>query len=110
MGREGRAGGALRTGGHGWVEGLAGIGQRAGFMSMPFKKVAKVSGKRSHAAPALTGAAFHNTRVLKEVSIWWIAEISWQPRPRLPWGARKPLDRKSTRLNSSHLGISYAVF
>src|SRR5262245_62432178 len=23
---------------------------------------------------------------------------------------RKPLDRKSTRLNSSHLGISYAVF
>src|ERR1017187_906436 len=31
------------------------------------------------------------TRVLKEVSIWWIAEISWQPRPRLPWGARKPL-------------------
>src|SRR5258705_6602180 len=24
--------------------------------------------------------------------------------------AKKPLDRKSTRLNSSHLGISYAVF
>src|SRR5262245_64137010 len=23
---------------------------------------------------------------------------------------RKPIDRKSTRLNSSHLGISYAVF
>src|SRR5437899_3639833 len=23
---------------------------------------------------------------------------------------RRPLDRKSTRLNSSHLGISYAVF
>src|ERR1035441_10973847 len=27
-------------------------------------------------------------------------------RDRLPWAA----DRKSTRLNSSHLGISYAVF
>src|ERR1035441_7945720 len=25
-------------------------------------------------------------------------------------GAMKPQDRKSTRLNSSHLGISYAVF
>src|SRR5262245_64749379 len=25
-------------------------------------------------------------------------------------GARHPVDRKSTRLNSSHLGISYAVF
>src|SRR5256885_5643327 len=28
-------------------------------------------------------------------------------RERLP---KPPLDRKSTRLNSSHLGISYAVF
>src|SRR5437899_6013022 len=25
-------------------------------------------------------------------------------------GGRRPVDRKSTRLNSSHLGISYAVF
>src|SRR5262245_65009171 len=25
-------------------------------------------------------------------------------------GAEEPVDRKSTRLNSSHLGISYAVF
>src|SRR5262245_62865526 len=36
------------------------------------------------------------------------------PRPRIwshGWDARgQPLDRKSTRLNSSHLGISYAVF
>src|SRR5947199_6942860 len=35
--------------------------------------------------------------------------------PRLPrhhrvGGAGRALDRKSTRLNSSHLGISYAVF
>src|SRR5690606_41841953 len=27
-----------------------------------------------------------------------------------PDGQRKPLDRKSTRLNSSHVKISYAVF
>src|SRR6476659_10613991 len=32
------------------------------------------------------------------------------PRPRRPRSGRAPADRKSTRLNSSHLGISYAVF
>src|SRR5262245_64697099 len=31
-------------------------------------------------------------------------------KPRVKSGARKARDRKSTRLNSSHLGISYAVF
>src|SRR5947199_2831251 len=30
--------------------------------------------------------------------------------PRRPGGGRRAQDRKSTRLNSSHLGISYAVF
>src|SRR5947199_4960252 len=30
--------------------------------------------------------------------------------PRLAGGANRGSDRKSTRLNSSHLGISYAVF
>src|SRR5207249_9916941 len=30
-----------------------------------------------------------------------------EPAPALP---REPLDRKSTRLNSSHVSISYAVF
>src|SRR5205814_5347962 len=29
---------------------------------------------------------------------------------RVPWFFRSAIDRKSTRLNSSHLGISYAVF
>src|SRR5438045_6062442 len=33
---------------------------------------------------------------------------AWSPR-RTPASLR-PIDRKSTRLNSSHLGISYAVF
>src|SRR5258705_8100565 len=48
---------------------------------------------------------------------WRAAPAGHQPRaveqqhllPRLR-GAEPPADRKSTRLNSSHLGISYAVF
>src|ERR1039458_5861314 len=32
------------------------------------------------------------------------------PHQRVPCRPRARLDRKSTRLNSSHLGISYAVF
>src|SRR5437899_10168765 len=31
-------------------------------------------------------------------------------RRKRAWAARSNRDRKSTRLNSSHLGISYAVF
>src|SRR5205814_2875039 len=33
----------------------------------------------------------------------------WHPTPR-PRRSQAPRDRKSTRLNSSHLGTSYAVF
>src|SRR5439155_26025311 len=33
---------------------------------------------------------------------WWACSISWT--------SRLPIDRKSTRLNSSHVAISYAVF
>src|SRR3712207_7769477 len=33
-----------------------------------------------------------------------------QRRERVPGTARGPVDRKSTRLNSSHANISYAVF
>src|SRR5436853_2319885 len=41
-------------------------------------------------------------------SIWWRVLIRRKLRC---WPADHPLaDRKSTRLNSSHLGISYAVF
>src|SRR5436853_4812925 len=37
--------------------------------------------------------------------------LSVQPHgPYLPAGPERGGDRKSTRLNSSHLGISYAVF
>src|SRR5947199_4638736 len=38
--------------------------------------------------------------------LWWSA-IETSPSPT---GLRTTKDRKSTRLNSSHLGISYAVF
>src|ERR1039458_10442961 len=41
-----------------------------------------------------------------------LSSITILPRcfPPLPPGPRTATDRKSTRLNSSHLGISYAVF
>src|SRR3712207_7113406 len=32
------------------------------------------------------------------------------PGPLIPCSVHEPLDRKSTRLNSSHANISYAVF
>src|SRR6266496_4942729 len=34
----------------------------------------------------------------------------WRSRPRGHWPGCRSLDRKSTRLNSSHVEISYAVF
>src|ERR1035441_10951982 len=40
-------------------------------------------------------------------SIWF---IPWVPRVPSRSRTAPPRDRKSTRLNSSHLGISYAVF
>src|SRR5256885_9578844 len=36
--------------------------------------------------------------------------LSFQEKPRIQWSHVVPVDRKSTRLNSSHLVISYAVF
>src|SRR5262245_11039659 len=41
--------------------------------------------------------------------VWSSAAHPPTPGP-CPPGLPEPLDRKSTRLNSSHLGISYAVF
>src|SRR5258708_31324350 len=38
------------------------------------------------------------------------ADCSWNKKRRLCYGHRNQLDRKSTRLNSSHQIISYAVF
>src|SRR3989442_6081802 len=35
--------------------------------------------------------------------------LGWEVQEQLPWTSQ-PRDRKSTRLNSSHVRISYAVF
>src|SRR3712207_7026394 len=37
-------------------------------------------------------------------------EVVETPAQRAAWAVVAPLDRKSTRLNSSHANISYAVF
>src|SRR5262245_64403681 len=44
--------------------------------------------------------------------IFGIARAGWSPTVELTWHMRglPAPDRNSTRLNSSHLGISYAVF
>src|SRR5690606_39342238 len=47
---------------------------------------------------------------------WWLDVLEWgisSPYARffdIQWNSHDPLDRKSTRLNSSHVKISYAVF
>src|SRR5438045_8232604 len=53
----------------------------------------------------MTSAPHLNTALLAEPASADPAMPS--PKPRFVYGGR---DRKSTRLNSSHLGISYAVF
>src|SRR5260221_8495139 len=45
----------------------------------------------------------------------WIRRANWKtaldfPHHTASWGIQSRLDRKSTRLNSSHTVISYAVF
>src|SRR3712207_8204645 len=49
--------------------------------------------------PGLVHTARHTTRVCNTRSRWGN-----------PYGSQPPKDRKSTRLNSSHANISYAVF
>src|SRR3712207_7521432 len=41
---------------------------------------------------------------------WTLRHRTHPFHPKEPSGPRSPLDRKSTRLNSSHANISYAVF
>src|SRR5215469_17849936 len=41
------------------------------------------------------------------ISAWW---SSARTRPPVPWARPRRRDRKSTRLNSSHVESSYAVF
>src|ERR1039458_585461 len=51
-----------------------------------------------HAQPRVGGVLIHQTAIMRKPH----AEVQREP------GGRLELDRKSTRLNSSHLGISYA--
>src|SRR3989454_7372426 len=46
------------------------------------------------------------------VALWWVAQNLWNISVYIKDARAEelPLDRKSTRLNSSHLVISYAVF
>src|SRR5438876_5848353 len=58
-------------------------------------------------------AALANTVELQEAGVGWISALPWNQAPaafRERAVEQLPLDRKSTRLNSSHPSISYAVF
>src|SRR2546426_6885997 len=44
------------------------------------------------------------------VAVLWMMLVQMLRRARLALATAGPIDRKSTRLNSSHLVISYAVF
>src|SRR5699024_11564125 len=43
-------------------------------------------------------------------SLFDLTELQKEAHRRWSWSAKETLDRKSTRLNSSHVSISYAVF
>src|SRR3712207_8511666 len=60
---------------------------------------------------ALPISAFPRQAGLCARRAWLDARDCGAPRPRLTRpGCAQPIDRKSTRLNSSHANISYAVF
>src|SRR5437899_3553185 len=76
---------------------------RSPFRSVAFQKDAQESIRKPHQftdSPNL--AMSQDMGHLDKICIMGL-------RPPTPW-RRFPQDRKSTRLNSSHLGISYAVF
>src|SRR5437899_5636223 len=63
------------------------------------------------------GLAFLSKYFAVLLGLAYVAYVAFSPRGQRDWRALAlvvlcslPLDRKSTRLNSSHLGISYAVF
>src|ERR1035441_7354755 len=69
------------------------------------------------APSALRAASFTATLDRETVTVGETATLSFtfkggEPKsiPALPQFPNLQIDRKSTRLNSSHLGISYAVF
>src|SRR5262245_64941026 len=55
----------------------------------------------------LPDAATAAVMAMAPSQLLWVEEPIWPPED---FSSLAALDRKSTRLNSSHLGISYAVF
>src|SRR5688572_33396669 len=50
---------------------------------------------------------FPYTTLFRSIFTWYLQRLTWF---QLPVGPTAKIDRKSTRLNSSHSQISYAVF
>src|ERR1035441_3403270 len=58
--------------------------------------------------PEAGGFCSDSSSIIRQVSRVWPSDLAFWPF--WPSAGRLLSDRKSTRLNSSHLGISYAVF
>src|SRR5258705_3138637 len=75
------------------------------FRSRDRKKDIIISGGENISTIEVEQAVARHPAVL-ECAVVAVPDDKWGERPK----AFVTLDRKSTRLNSSHLGISYAVF
>src|SRR6266571_5035394 len=83
-------------------------------------------GRRGKSTRGLLGFFFLMIRRPPRSTLFHYTTLFRSPAPRTPWPSplvaergedpagvrqdRVPVDRKSTRLNSSHMSISYAVF
>src|SRR3712207_8204535 len=79
-----------------------------------FRSVVCVRGSvpfRTRVAPRFDyGTRPHTVRMSGEVALFESRDVSLALTATVPLEADGPEDRKSTRLNSSHANISYAVF
>src|SRR5690606_41180282 len=89
----------------------------SGVMSLPLWNVTPLRIlKRHSAASSLASHDSQSTGCAEPSSGDWTIMVSPQVRPKFcgtwvsHWPGSRLLDRKSTRLNSSHVKISYAVF
>src|SRR5438045_5426843 len=82
---------------------------RRGRYGQPDISLEQVLAKGSRVSRASPAASDENLRLLRSNGGHQICDLSAK-KPLLALQNRWNLDRKSTRLNSSHLGISYAVF
>src|SRR3712207_8247804 len=65
---------------------------------------------RRHAAVGVPGRVVHLVHHHRQRRLELLAELPRRPQPLLERRRLLDRDRKSTRLNSSHANISYAVF